>query len=92
MISGEDMRPGDRVKIRPYAEIEKLLNFSSVYDALSFNGKMKPLCDKPVTLRSKYKKHGRTGMVWYVKENRWVWHEDWLMPNSDFLSDRDFEI
>lgn len=86
------MRSGEKVKIRPYSEIEKLLNIRGVYDALAFSERMKDFCDQPVTLRSKYKKPGRRGYVWYVKENRWVWHEDWLIPEREFLTDKDFEI
>ena len=90
------MKKGEKVKLMTYREIDDMFpTVPRIYDNLRFVSEMIKYCGKEITLVSCYRRENRHGYVWNVKENSWVWHEDWLLPISPtikFLKDEDFEI
>lgn len=65
-------KPGDKVRIKSWAEIKKTLDYYNHCDGVWFNPDMKKLCGKEVTLR--LTDWGR------LTEGNWDWAEDWLEP------------
>ena len=74
-------RPGDKVRIKPYCEINEK------YTGLIFLATMMPLCGMTLTLAD-----NASSNVWKIKDTRWLWHENWFEAPGTFFSDEDFEI
>lgn len=66
------IKPGNKVRIKPWAEIKKTLDIDGYCDGVWFNPDMKKLCGKEVTLQ--LTDWGR------LNEGNWDWAEDWLEP------------
>ena len=95
------MKKGDKVKIKSYKEIYKMLDDDGIDDCLYFEvDGMSEFCGKPVTLVRAFttdidleEEPGTDKKAWRVTGNKWYWHEHWFEPPSKpFLSDRDFDI
>ena len=64
-------KPGDKVRIKSWAEIKKTLNVDGYCEGLWFNPEMKKLCGKEVVL---FTESGR------LRANNWSWAKAWLEP------------
>ena len=66
---------GDKVRVKSWEEIKKTLDDCRAREDLLFAPEMKEFCKKEFIIKQvcSYNR-------FMVKDNRWIWHADWLEP------------
>ena len=66
---------GDKVRVKSWEEIKKTLDDCRAREDLLFAPEMKEFCKKEFII-----KQVCSCNRFMVKDNRWIWHADWLEP------------
>ena len=84
--------PGETIRIKSLEDITLTLDEDEYCDFLFFAPIMGIFCDQFTKLKRRVSsEQASSDRVWELNNNSWLWHENWF-TQTDFLSDKDFEI